>query len=101
MKEMKDVIKKLTTTINTKYMEEEIFIDVKYVEKEIENLMIVDSGAPVSLMSSAWLNNYLKEAKVYQSEVEKSSSNQRFRLGKTPYVSSEKSKVPGAHENKH
>ena len=33
-------------TINTKFVEEEIFIDVKYVEKEIENNMIIDSGAP-------------------------------------------------------
>ena len=45
-------------------------------------------------MSSAWLENYLKEAKVNNEEVEKSSSNQRFRLGKTPYVSSEKVKFP-------
>ena len=72
-KNVEEMVKKLT--ISTKYVEEEIFIDVKYVEKEIENLMIVDSGAPVSLMSSAWLNNYLKEAKVDLEEVEKSSSN--------------------------
>merc|ERR1711905_20449 len=91
-KNVEEMVKKLT--INTKYVEEEIFIDVKYVEKELENLMIVDSGAPVSLMSSAWLKNYMKEAKIYQSEVERTSSNQRFRLGKTPYVSSEKVKFP-------
>merc|ERR1712030_59767 len=88
IKNVEEMVKKLA--INTKYVEEEIFIDVKYVEKEIENLMIVDSGAPVSLMSSAWLKNYLKEAKVDPSEIERSSSNQRFRLGKTPYLSSEK-----------
>ena len=92
IKNVEEMVKKLT--ISTKYVEEEIFIDVKYVEKEIENVMIVDSGAPVSLMSSAWLSNYLKEAKVDHKEVEKSSSNRRFRLGKTPYVSSEKVKFP-------
>merc|ERR1712105_60980 len=93
-KNVEEMVKKLTTSISTKFVEEEIFIDVKYVEKELENLMIVDSGAPVSLMSSAWLNNYLKEAKIDQSEVERSSSNRRFRLGKTPYVSTEKIKFP-------
>ena len=51
-------------TINTQYVEEEIFIDVKYVQKELENSMIIDSGAPVSLISSTWLKNYIEEAKV-------------------------------------
>merc|ERR1712030_302999 len=32
---MEEMMKKIT--INTKFVEEEIFIDVKYVEKEIEN----------------------------------------------------------------
>merc|ERR1712237_313588 len=35
-------------TINTQFVEEEIFIDVKYVQKETDNSMIIDSGAPVS-----------------------------------------------------
>ena len=69
--------------INTKYVEEEIIIEVKYVEKERENVMIVDSGPLVSLVSSEWLKNYLQEAKVDNEEVNKSSSNRRFRLGKT------------------
>ena len=73
IKNVEEMVKKLT--INTKYVEEEIFIDVKYVEKDIENMMIIDSGAPVSLMSSVWFNNYLKEAKVDNEEVQTSSSN--------------------------
>merc|ERR1712074_297498 len=80
IKNMEEMMKKIT--INTKFVEEEIFIDVKYVEKEIENTMIIDSGAPVSLMSSNWFNNYIKEAKVDNEQIKKSSSNRRFRLGK-------------------
>ena len=57
-------------------------------------MMVIDSGAPVSLVSSAWFQNYLKEAKVDNEEVKKSSSNRRFRLGKTLYVSTEKVKFP-------
>ena len=73
IKNMEEMMKKIT--INTKFIEEEIVIDVKYVEKDIENMMVLDSGAPVSLMSSAWFNNYLKEAKVDNEEVQKSSSS--------------------------
>ena len=92
IKNIEEMMKKVT--INTKFVEEEIVIDVKYVEKDIENMMIIDSGAPVSLMSSAWFNNYLKEAKVDDKEVQKSSSNRQFRLGKTPYISTEKVTFP-------
>merc|ERR1712105_96240 len=91
-KNIEEMLKK--ATINTKFVEEEIFIDVKYVEKEIENTMIIDSGAPVSLMSSNWFNNYIKEAKVDNEQIKKSSSNRRFRLGKTPYISTEKVTFP-------
>merc|ERR1712030_75877 len=80
--------------ISTQYVEEEVFIDVKYVQKEIDNTMIIDSGAPVSLMSSAWFANYIAEAKVDNEEIVKSSSNRRFRLGKTPYMSTEKVTFP-------
>ena len=75
-------------------MEEEIFIDVKYVQKELENSMIIDSGAPVSLISSTWLKNYIEEAKVEDESVLKTSSNRRFRLGKTPYISTQKVTFP-------
>ena len=81
IKNIEEMMKKVT--INTKFVEEEIFIDVKYVEKEIENTMIIDSGAPVSLMSSEWFNNYIKEAKVDNEQIKKSSSRRPFRLGKT------------------
>merc|ERR1712105_567058 len=91
-KNIEEMLKKVK--INTKFVEEEIFIDVKYVEKEIENTMIIDSGAPVSLMSSNWFNNYIKEAKVDNEQIKKSSSNRRFRLGKTPYISTEKVTFP-------
>merc|ERR1712237_112131 len=88
VKKIEEMLKKVT--ISTQYVEEEVFIDIKYVQKEFDNSMIIDSGAPVSLMSSAWLANYVEEAKVDSEEMTKSSSNRRFRLGKTPYISTEK-----------
>merc|ERR1712237_283242 len=92
IKKIEEMLKKVT--INTQFVEEEISIDIKYVQKEIDNSMIIDSGAPVSLMSSAWLANYIEEAKVDNEEIVKSSSNRRFRLGKTPYISTEKVTFP-------
>merc|ERR1712237_38114 len=92
VKKIEEMLKKVT--ISTQYMEEEVFIDIKYVQKEFDNSMIIDSGAPVSLMSSAWLANYVEEAKVDSEEMTKSSSNRRFRLGKTPYISTEKVTFP-------
>ena len=92
MKNMEEMVKKIE--INTKFIKEEIVIDVKYVEKDTESMIVIDSGAPVSLVSSTWLENYLKEAKVDDEEVERSGSNRRFRLGKTLYISVEKVKFP-------
>merc|ERR1712030_136912 len=82
---IEEMLKKVT--INTQYVEEEIFIDVKYVQKETDNNMIIDSGAPVSLLSTTWLRNYMKEAKVGRESIKQASSNRRFRLGKTLYAS--------------
>ena len=76
IKKIEEMLKKVT--INTQYVEEEYCIDIKYVQKEIDNTMIIDSGAPVSLMSSAWFANYIEEAKVDNGDIAKSSSNRRF-----------------------
>ena len=92
IKNMEEMMKKLT--INPKFVEEEIVIDVKYVEKDTENMLVIESGVPVSLVSSAWFQQYLREAKVDNEEVKKSNSYRRFRLGKTLYVSGEKVQFP-------
>ena len=74
VKVLTETIKK--SIISPKFVEEEIVIDVKYVENdnEIEHMMVIDSGAPVSLVSSDWLKQYLKEAKVDNKEVKKAAA---------------------------
>ena len=47
-------------TVNTQYVEEEIIIDVKYVEKNVDNMMIIDSGAPVSIVVEHGLTSTLR-----------------------------------------
>jgi len=92
IKNMEEMMKKIT--INSKFVEEEIVIDVQYVEKDIENMMMINSGAPVSLVSSDWFKQYVKEAKIDDEEIKKSSSAWRFRLGKTLYISEQKVQFP-------
>ena len=89
---IEEMLKKVT--ISAQYVEDEVFIDVKHVQKDMENSMIIDSGAPVSLVSSTWLKNYIKEAKVEDESIVKASSNRRVRLRKTPYISTEKVTFP-------
>ena len=47
--------------INMKFMEEEIVVDVKFVDVRKGTIMTVDSGAPLSLVSLSWLKRYQKE----------------------------------------
>merc|ERR1712030_27575 len=88
VKKIEEMLKKVT--INTQFVEEEISIDIKYVQRETENSMIIDSGAPVSLVSNAWLKNYMAEAKVGDERIKQESNSRRFRLGKTLYISTKK-----------
>ena len=87
-----DMLKK--NPINTKYIEEEIVIDVKFVDSNIGNKMIIDSGAPLSIVSSSWLDKYVKEAKVDKNDLIYKGCARRFRLGKTLYVSNNEVRFP-------
>ena len=49
--------------------------------------MIIDSEAPVSIVSQVWINCYLKDTKVDESDVRKLSCTRRFILGITLYLS--------------
>ena len=82
MKNMEEMIKKIMT-VSTKYVEEEIVIDIKYMEKDVENMMVINSGAPILLVSLAWFERYVKGAKIDEEEVKKGESYRKFRLGKT------------------
>ena len=55
-------------------------------------MMVLDSGVPISLVSSTWLKNYLRAMDVDNEKVERSGDKRRFELGKTTYTSVEKVK---------
>ena len=90
--EMMEMLKR--NPINMKYVEEEIIIDVKFVDTNIGQRMIVDSGAPLSIISSNWLEKYIKEAKVDDNEMNYKNCVRRFRLGKTLYISTSEVTFP-------
>ena len=80
--------------INMKYVEEEIVIDVKFVDSNIGNNMIINSEAPLSIVSSNWLDRYVNEAKVDNNDLVYKNCARRFRLGKTLYVSNVEVRFP-------
>ena len=45
-------------------LKDKIIIDVKYVNAGAKKMMLIDSGAPKSIVSNKWLEGYLKDAKV-------------------------------------
>ena len=93
-KSISKIMEMVEKTVNTQYVEEEIIIDVKYVEKNVDNMMIIDSGAPVSIVSAAWFDAYIKDAKVDNDEIVRKSCARRFRLGKTLYISEVEVRFP-------
>ena len=56
---LKDLTKKFDkyASLNECYVEEELMVDVKYVRQTKSLKMIVDSGAPLSIVSERWLKN--------------------------------------------
>ena len=73
--------------ISTQFVEEEIVIDVKYINEGQEGMMLIDNGVPKSLVSSRWFDGYLQDAKVDEESVKRKSCARRFRMGKTVYLS--------------
>ena len=89
-KEMKEMNKMLKEKlIDTQFVEEEIVIDVKYINAGADRIMLIDSGASKSIMSSKLFESYLKDAKVSGEEVKKKKCGRRLRMGKTVYLSTE------------
>ena len=73
--------------ISGHFVEEEVVIDVNYMNDGAARMMLVDCGAPKSVVSTRWIEGYLKDMKVDESEIERKSCCRRFRMGDTTYVS--------------
>ena len=56
--------------------------------------MIVDSGAPVSIATSKWMERYLKEMEVKKDEITEKKCNRRFKMGENIYLSDKEITLP-------
>ena len=73
--------------VSGNFVEEEVVIDVSYMNDGAARMMLIDCGAPKSFVSRNWIEGYLKEMKVDENEIERKSCCKRFRMGETTYVS--------------
>ena len=90
--EMKKTLEKVTKILesklmNTQFVEEELTVDVMYVNEGAPKMMLLDSGAPKSVVSKEWIESYLKDMDVKEEEIKRKSCYRRFRMGETVYVS--------------
>ena len=84
-KEIKEMLK--NKLVDTQFVEEEFIIDVKYVNTGAKKMILIDSDAPKSIVSSKWLEEYLREVKVNGDEARRKKCARRFRMGKMVYLS--------------
>ena len=85
MKGMKEMLK--GRVISGHFVEEEVVIDVNLINDGAARMMLVDCGAPKSVVSREWIEGYLKDMKVDESEIKRKSCCRRFRMGETTYLS--------------
>ena len=60
-KQMEKMTKMMESKLmNTQFVEEELTVDVMYVNEGTPKMMLIDSGAPKSVVSKEWIEGYLK-----------------------------------------
>ena len=57
-KQLKEIIEKIDKVKENHFVEEEYTVNVRYVNEAKGMQMIVDSGAPVSIATSKWMERY-------------------------------------------
>ena len=57
-------------------------------------MMLVDCGAPKSVVSREWIEGYLKDMKVDEDEIEKKSCYRQLRKGEMTYLSEVEIRFP-------
>ena len=57
-------------------------------------MMLIDSGAPESIVSKKWFAEYFREPKINEDDIKRKKCARRFRMGKTVYLSEEEVVFP-------
>ena len=85
IKEIKEMLK--GKFVNTQFVEEEVIVDVKFMNAGAPRMMLIDSGAPKSVVSKEWIEGYLKDVKVSEEDIKKKSCYRCFKMGETTHLS--------------
>ena len=92
MKEILEMLKK--SPLNLCFVEEEIFVELKYVSKTGGLKIIEDSNVLLSTVSEKWMGKYIDEKLVDENELEYWNCMTRFIFGENVYLSTKKVKFP-------
>ena len=92
--QLKEIIEKLDKVKESHFVEEEYIMNVRYVNEAKGIQMIVDSGAPVSIATSKWMEKYLKEMEVKKDEITEKECNRKFKMGENIYKSNRELTLP-------
>ena len=76
---MLDDLKKTKANCVNHFVEEEYKVNVRFVDEAKGMQMIVDSGAPVSIATSKWIEKYLKDMEVKKDEIMERECNRKFK----------------------
>merc|ERR1712002_819081 len=79
--QLKEILEKLDKVKESHFVEEEYIMNVRYVNETKGIQMIVDSGAPVSIATSKWMEKYLNEMEVNRDEITERECNRKFKMG--------------------
>ena len=86
------MLKKSPLKLN--FVEEEILVDVRFVSETGGLKILVDSGAPLSVVSEKWMKKYINEKVVDEKELEYRNCVRRVRFGENVYLSTKEVKFP-------
>ena len=83
MKEIKEMLK--GKFVNTQFVEEEVIVDVKFMNAGAPRMMLIDSGAPKSIVRKDWIEGYMKEIKVGEDDIQKKICYRCSKMGEITY----------------
>ena len=92
--QLKEILEKLDKVKESHFVEEEYIMNVRYVNETKGIQMIVDSGAPVSIATSKWMEKYLNEMEVDRNEITERECNRKFKMGENVYKSTKELMLP-------
>ena len=55
--------------MNTQFVEEEVIVDVKFMNVGAPGMILIDSGAPKYVVSKEWKDGYLKDVNVSEGDI--------------------------------